>query len=151
MARPGSLAAAVAAFALALWAWHMPAPYAATFGSDATYWAMQLSLIGSAIWLWRGLLLSAVARPEAALFAGLATAAQTGALGAVLTFAPRPLFAPHALSTLPWGLTALEDQQLGGLLMWVPGGIAFAAVSLATLGPALRGATRDDATRAGRP
>jgi putative membrane protein len=52
---------------------------------------------------------------------------------------PRPLFAPHALSTLPWGLTPLEDQQLGGLLMWVPGGLAFAAVALPALARALRG------------
>jgi putative membrane protein len=134
---PGGLALASAAFALALWSWHLPGPYGATFRSDPIYWAMQVSLLGSAIWLWRGLLLGAAARPEAALLAGLATAAQSGALGAVLTFAPRPLFAEHAMTTLAWGFAPLEDQQLGGLLMWVPGGIVFAAVSLLALGPAL--------------
>jgi putative membrane protein len=153
-AAPGGLALAAAAFALALWAWHLPGPYGATFRSDAVYWAMQLSLLGSAIWLWRGLLLGAAARPEAALLAGLATAAQSGALGAVLTFAPRPLFAEHATTTLAWGFSPLEDQQLGGLLMWVPGGLAFAAVSLLALGPALvREGTRPRAAslpRAGR-
>lgn len=143
-ATPGGLALAAAAFALALWAWHLPSPYGATFRSDATYWAMQASLLGSGIWLWRGLLTGAMARPEAALLAGLATAAQSGALGAVLTFAPRPLFAEHATTTLAWGLSPLEDQQLGGLLMWVPGGLAFAAVALLALCPVL-------APRAGRP
>lgn len=137
-AAPGSLAAGAACFAVVLWAWHLPGPYAATFRSGAVYWAMHVSLLAAAVWLWRGLLVGAAARPEAALFAGLATAAQTGALGAFLTFAPRPLFSPHALTTLPWGFTQLEDQQLGGLLMWVPGGIAFAAVSLAALAAALR-------------
>jgi putative membrane protein len=99
---------------------------------------MQITLVATATWLWRGLLLGAAARPDAVLLAGLATAAQMGVLGALLTFAPRPLFAPHALTTLPWGLTALEDQQLGGLLMWVPGGLAFALVALPALARALR-------------
>jgi len=135
----GGLALASAAFALALWVWHLPGPYGLTFRSDTAYWLMQASLVGSAAWLWRGLLLDVASRPEAVLFAGLATAAQMGALGALLTFAPRPLFAPHGMATLAWGLTPLEDQQLGGLLMWVPGGLAFALVALPALGRALRG------------
>jgi putative membrane protein len=138
---PGRLAAASGAFALALWAWHMPGPYAATFRSDLVYWVMQGSLFATAAWLWHGLLRGAAARPDAVLLAGLATAAQMGALGALLTFAPRPLFAPHGLTTLAWGLTPLEDQQLGGLLMWVPGGLAFALVALPALARALRPGT----------
>ena len=129
---------AVATFAALLWVWHLPAPYALTFRSDLAYWAMQGSLVASATWLWRGLLLGAAARPDAVLLAGVATAAQMGVLGAFLTFAPRPLFLPHALTTLPWGFTPLQDQQLGGLLMWVPGGLAFALVAMAALAQALR-------------
>lgn len=129
----GEAAASGLLFAAALWAWHLPGPYAATFRSDAAYWAMHLSLLGAAWWLWRGLLGPGAARPEAALLGGLATASQMGALGALLTFAPRALYAPHAHTTLPWGLTQLEDQQLGGLLMWVPGGLAFAAVAVPAL------------------
>jgi putative membrane protein len=127
------LAAATAGFALLLWFWHLPGPYAATFRSDALYWTMHGSLLAAAILLWRGLLLSATARPELVLPAGLATAVQMSALGAFLTFAPRPIFSPHAFTTAAWGMTALEDQQLGGLLMWVPGGLAFAAVALGAL------------------
>jgi putative membrane protein len=135
---PGMLAVSAGAFALALWAWHLPGPYALTFRSDLGYWAMQASLVGSAAWLWHGLLRGAAARPDAVLLVGLATAAQMGALGALLTFAPRPLFLPHGLTTLAWGFTPLEDQQLGGLLMWVPGGLAFALVALPALARALR-------------
>jgi len=134
---PAGLAAAAFAFALALWTWHLPAPYALTFRSDLAYWAMQASLVAGAAWLWHGLL-RGTSRPDAVLLTGLATAAQMGALGALLTFAPRPLFLPHAFTTLPWGLTPLEDQQLGGLLMWVPGGLAFALVALPALARALR-------------
>ncbi len=46
---------------------------------------------------------------------------QMGLLGAVLTFAGHPLFWPHLLTAPLWGLTALRDQQLGGVFMWVPG------------------------------
>jgi len=139
LASPGALAMAAGIFAVALWAWHLPGPYGATFRSDLAYWAMQASLVGAATWLWRGLLVGVAERPDAALLAGLATAAQTGALGALLTFAPRPLFAEHTLTAQPWGLTPLEDQQLGGLLMWVPGGLAFAGVALPALARTLRG------------
>jgi putative membrane protein len=134
----GGIAVAVACFAALLWAWHLPGPYAATFRSDLVYWVMHLSLLAAGIWLWRGLLLAAAVRPEAVLPAGLATAVQMSALGAFLTFAPRAIFPPHAYTTLAWGLTPLEDQQLGGLLMWVPGGLAFAGVALGALVMAMR-------------
>ncbi|MBR0650201.1 cytochrome c oxidase assembly protein [Roseomonas terrae] len=135
---PGGIAAAAACFAVLLWVWHLPGPYVATFRSDVAYWVMHLSLLGAGIWLWRGLLLAAATRPEAVLPAGIATAAQMSALGAFLTFAPRALFPPHAYTTLAWGLTPLEDQQLGGLLMWVPGGLAFAGVAMGALVMAMR-------------
>ena len=57
-ARPlpiGSLGAAMA-FAALLWFWHSPAPYSATFSSDAVYWAMHISTFGAAAWLWSTLL-----------------------------------------------------------------------------------------------
>ncbi|MFL1462959.1 cytochrome c oxidase assembly protein [Roseococcus sp. DSY-14] len=133
--RAPPVAAAAAAFAVVLWLWHLPAPYGWTFASPLAWWAMHASLLAAGVALaqamWR-------APPEGALAAGLATAAQMGGLGAFLTFAPRPLFPAHALSTWPWGLTQLEDQQLGGLLMWVPGGVLFAALALAGVARALR-------------
>lgn len=141
-ARPASsagLAGSAALLAVVLWLWHLPGPYAWTFRSDLAWWAMHTSLFGIAIWFWHGVVRAS--RADAALLSGLATAAQMGALGAFLTFAPRPLFLPHALTTLPWGLTPLEDQQLGGLLMWVPGGVAFAGLALLALSRTLRGTT----------
>ena len=53
----------------------------------------------------------------------------TGALGALLTFAPVPWYRAYA-DGAPWGLSPLEDQQLGGLLMWVPGGLAYLLAGL---------------------
>jgi putative membrane protein len=131
---------AAAGFAALFWLWHLPGPYAASFHPDGiAWWWMHGTLALSATWLWAAILGAPRERPVGTVLAGLVTGLQMGALGALLTFAPHPLYAPHAPDvTLPWGLTPLEDQQLGGLLMWVPGGLLFAAVMVATLAALLR-------------
>jgi len=149
--RGSAMVLAPLAFALAFWLWHLPAPYAATFHSHAIYWVMQASLVASAVWLWHVLLMEARHRAPAVIFSGIATAAQGGLLGALLTLAPRPLFAVHLGTTTAWGLTPLEDQQLGGLLMWVPGGMAFAGITLAAMAAMLRRDVREVAAPRIRP
>ena len=120
--------------AMVFWAWHAPAAYAWTFSSDAGYWLMQATL-GIAAWsFWRAL---RGAGAPAAVAALLATMVQMGLLGALLTFAPAPLYAPHLLTTASFGLTPLEDQQLGGLLMWVPASLLYAALAAARVRDAL--------------
>ena len=58
------------------------------------------------------------------------TALHTGVLGALLTLAPTSWYPSYRFSTRPFGLSALEDQQLGGLIMWVPAGLVFLAAAL---------------------
>lgn len=126
-------------FALALWAWHLPGPYDATFRSDLVYWLMQVSLCVTALWLWHFILRESGRNPGRAMAAALVTAIQMSLLGALLTFAPEPLFSPHLASTAPFGLTQIEDQQLGGLIMWVPGGLIFTGVIFAAFSRFLAG------------
>lgn len=128
---------AVAAFTVFLWLWHMPAPYDATLHSDAVYWAMHISLFASALALWRALL-PLGRRPMALVAAGTVASMQMALLGAVLTFAGRPLFAWHYTTTQAWGFTPLADQQLGGVLMWVPGAVLFLWLALRTAAHAAR-------------
>src|SRR5690606_3247649 len=114
------------AFALstiALWAWHVPALYAAALQHAPVYGLMQATLLASAWLYWRRIL---SATPGAALGGLVAGAMQMGLLGALLTFAQRPLYEPHLLGTEAWGLAALTDQQLAGLLMWVPAMLPYA-------------------------
>ncbi len=118
---PQTLWLATTVLFFALWFWHMPIPYDETFRSWAAYWCMHISLFGSGIWLWRELLQHPPERIGPVLAASVVTFLQMGLLGAVLTLAGRPLFPWHALSTQAWGLSPLQDQQLGGALMWVPG------------------------------
>jgi putative membrane protein len=127
MARPqrGTLAVGPAfVFATAaLWLWHLPTAYDAALGHMAIYWAMQASLFGTAFWFWRAVFSQpAEAGALWVLFAYIAMAL----LGALLTFAPNALYATHAVAPLLWGMSPLADQQLGGLIMWVPSGLPFA-------------------------
>jgi putative membrane protein len=126
-------------FFLALWFWHMPNPYDATFSSTTVYWIMHVTLFGSAIWLWREILQLRWERTADVLAAGALTSMQMGMLGAVLTVAGRPLFFWHLTTAQIWGLSPLEDQQLGGVLMWVPGIVLFLWAALRSL-ERLRGA-----------
>ncbi|UYN99047.1 MAG: cytochrome c oxidase assembly protein [Devosia sp.] len=121
---------------MALWFWHAPDPYAMAFSHPALYWAMQASLLASFTWLWLGLLRAR--SPLAAGVAALASAIQMGLLGALLVFAPQPLYLPHIATTLGFGLSPLDDQQLGGLIMWVPANLPLLALVLHRLMAALR-------------
>ncbi|HEY5677032.1 MAG TPA: cytochrome c oxidase assembly protein [Myxococcales bacterium] len=116
---------AAGAFAAVLWCWHTPGPYELTFKSTVVYWFMHLTLFGTALWLWSSLLDAADERLGAAIAAALLTGLQMSLLGAIITFAGRPLYAPHLLTTGAWGLSPMDDQQLGGVLMWVPAGVVF--------------------------
>jgi putative membrane protein len=130
---------------VALWFWHMPTPYAATFAATSIYWAMHVTLFGSGIALWRELIHHPPRRTGVVLSVGLLSSMQMGLLGSVLALARRPLFYPHFLTTQAWGLTPLQDQQLGGALMWVPGILLFlwaALWSLRTLWNTLEGTSR---------
>lgn len=124
---PGSLSLWVVLHAVLFWLWHLPSTYAWALSSDFGFWMMELTIFLSAFVMW-GLLRRASA--PAAVGALLGTMMQMGVLGALLTFAQRPLYAPHWLTTRPWGFSPLEDQQLSGLIMWVPGGGLYLAVAL---------------------
>jgi|HigsolmetaGSP11D_1036233.scaffolds.fasta_scaffold02104_2 putative membrane protein len=122
------------AFAVLLWFWHAPQPYDASLRNDFLYWTMHVSLLGAAVLFWAAQIGALEGgRGIGVAAAGLATTIQMSLLGALLTFASSPLFLSHLGTAFPWGLTPIEDQQLGGLVMWVPGGLVFTASSLAGL------------------
>ena len=108
----------------ALWLWHVPRAYDAALGHMAVYWVMQATLFGSAYLFWRAVF----SQPggSGVVWVFLAYLAM-GMLGAILTLAPGAVYATHAIAPFMWGLTPLSDQQLGGLIMWMPAGLPFAA------------------------
>lgn len=125
----GGLAVPFVASTAVLWAWHLPAAYDAALANVPVYWVMQVSLLGTALLFWRAVLAEGRSPVDRLGFV-VAAFAQMGLLGALLTFAPGPLYAAHGFAPLAWGLTPLQDQGLGGVIMWVPAGIPYAVAAV---------------------
>ncbi|SRR5579884_3028772 len=117
--------------AVAIWVWHAPPLFDATLKSDLVHAAQHLSFFLSALLFWWALF---YAHGRRAYGSGVlyifTTGAHTGILGALLTFAPHPWYPPYANTTQAWGLTPLQDQQIGGLIMWVPASLVYLAAGL---------------------
>lgn len=135
---------AFALHAIALWTWHLPPLYQATLTSELIHSLQHTSFLLTAILFWwtifnaRG----GQVRRGAAVVYLFATLLQTGALGALLTFSPTLWYPAYAATTGQWGITPLEDQQLGGLIMWIPGSLAYIAAALAIFAHWLRESDR---------
>lgn len=126
---PLPLPLVVLVHAVTVWVWHAPGVYSWALVTVSGYWLMQATLLLTAWALWRAVLCGPD-RPVAGLAALIATVAQMGLLGALITFAPEPLYLVHLATTAPWGLAPLNDQQLGGLIMWMPALLPYLAAAL---------------------
>ncbi len=113
---------------LAIWIWHAPALFDATVDSLALHRLQHVSFLATGVFFWWAMIWRA-GQGNAAwhLFV---TMMHTSILGALIALSPRVLFVAQTRFAPEWGMTALEDQQLAGLLMWVPGGIVYAGAAL---------------------
>jgi len=120
--------------AVALWVWHLPELYEAALASDSVHAAQHISFFGTAALFWWGIAHGRYGRLGygAAVLYVFATALHSGVLGALLTLSQTPWYSAYVpvAGGRTWGLTPLEDQQLAGLLMWVPAGAIFLIVGL---------------------
>jgi putative membrane protein len=125
------------ASALAMWLWHAPALYEAALRNEAVHVLEHVTFLGTAWLFWDQVLQpqrrSALAEGTAILLL-FTTALHTGILGALITFARTPWYPSYAGTTAAWGLTPLADQQLAGVIMWVPAGMVYLGATLALLG-----------------
>jgi putative membrane protein len=117
--------------AAAIWIWHAPYMFDLTLKSEWAHTAQHLSFFLSALLFWWALFYSHGRNAYGAgVFYVFTTAVHTSILGALLTFAPHIWYSGYATTTQAWGLTPLEDQQLGGLIMWVPAALIYLAAGL---------------------
>jgi putative membrane protein len=118
---------------LAIWIWHMPALYEAAVGSEEIHALQHATFVGTAALFWWGMLYGRYGRAGygAAVFYVFTTVVHTGILGAMVTFAGTPLYAIYAAPAAARGIDPLADQQLAGLLMWVPAGFVLTLLGLA--------------------
>jgi putative membrane protein len=121
--------------AVALWMWHAPALFQATLRSDLVHTLQHLSFLGSALLFWWALIHGrrGLMGYGAAVLYMFTTSVHSGVLGALITFAHAVWYPAYATSTQSWGLTPLEDQQLGGLIMWVPAGLVYIIAGMALM------------------
>jgi len=129
---------ATIAQAAALWLWHAPSLFNLALASDFWHAAQHLSFFVTALIFWAAMLDARHPIGVRALCL-FATSIVGGALGALMAVSESPWYGPYALLGMtPQGLTSAEDQQLAGLLMWVPGGFVHAGAALMLLAPFLR-------------
>jgi putative membrane protein len=121
---------AFALHSLALWAWHIPVLYTAAIDNRAVHVLEHLSFLGTGILFWFAVLKPGRPAYGLGVLLVFALAIQSSILGALLAFSPTPWYTAH-LSTAPQsGLSPLEDQQLAGLIMWIPGGAIYLVAAL---------------------
>jgi putative membrane protein len=115
-----------------LWVWHAPRLYEATLSNELVHSAQHLSFLATALLFWWSLIHGREHRLGygAAVLYLFTTALHSGALGALLTFADTPWYSAYTATTPRWGLTPLEDQQLAGLVMWIPATMAYLVAAL---------------------
>ena len=120
--------------AIVLWAWHAPALFDRAVDNTAWHAAQHLSFVAASLLFWvamldprrGGYLLSA-----ALLFL---TSLVEGALGALMSLSQSPWYSAYAaMGVSGIGLDPTTDQQLAGLIMWIPGGVVHGAAALALL------------------
>lgn len=145
------LSAAVTATVLqaaALWLWHAPMLFELALAQDGWHIAQHLSFLISALLFWSAMLHNehAAGGRGLAVLCLFATSVISGALGALMAFSQSPWYPRYAaLGLAPFGLTPVEDQQLAGLLMWIPGGLVHAVAALILLAALLRASAGRDA------
>jgi len=115
-------------FTAALLVWHLPGPYELTMRHHGLHIVEHLSFMTTAVIAWWPVLSPL---PEHRLHPGLQMiylfllGLPMKLVGALITFSGSVLVPFYAAAPRVTSLTPLADQQLGGLIMWVPGGFTF--------------------------
>jgi putative membrane protein len=127
---------ATALHGVALWLWHAPPLYRLVLDNGAAHRLQHVSFFLTAWLFWwvlfngRGVGRSRHIRDGISVACLFVTVLHSGLLGALLTLSLRLWFPQQGLLAADFGLTPLEDQQLAGLLMWIPMGTLYTCAGL---------------------
>ncbi|HWL65821.1 MAG TPA: cytochrome c oxidase assembly protein [Actinomycetota bacterium] len=122
-----------ALFASVMWVWHIPSLYEAALANVGLHVLEHASFLIAGWFFWVVLLGRGGHGYLARLGLTFVTTLHSGALGALIALASGVLYDSHRATATLHGLTALEDQQLAGAVMWVPTGTFFLMVMLGLL------------------
>jgi putative membrane protein len=132
----GNAFVATALQAAALWLWHTPALFDRALGHQGWHVAQHLCFVLTSLLFWW-----AMAQPRlgnqgygVSALCLFVTSLVGGALGALMALSSSPWYAGYAaMGMTPLGLDPVEDQQLAGLIMWLPGGLVHLTAALLCL------------------
>jgi putative membrane protein len=130
-----------------LWFWHAAAPYDAALDNQFLHLLEHASFLVTAVLFWHVVIgVRGAARVSGGLGVLLvfAMAMQSVFLSVLLTFARTPWYSGYATTTAPWDLDPLTDQQLAGVIMWIPAGGIYLAAALVLLVTWIRATERED-------
>ena len=116
---------------LALCFWHVPGPYDAAVRHEWLHDLEHLSFLAVSLQFWT-LVIEPYGQRRALGYGAtvvfvVSSGTVMGMIGAVLTFAPTPLYGVYLHTTRAYGLAPLDDQQLAGIIMWIPSNLVHAA------------------------
>jgi putative membrane protein len=116
---------------VAIWVWHIPRLFEAALRNEVVHAAQHVSFIASALFFWWAIIhpVHRAARGMSVLYL-FTTAVHTGVLGALMTFARTPWYPQYASRAAAWGLTPVGDQQLAGMIMWIPASVVYLVAAL---------------------
>jgi putative membrane protein len=119
--------------ALVLWIWHAPAMFEAALHNETIHVVQHLGFFLTAALFWWALIHGRYGRLGygVGVLYVFATAMHTEILGALLTFGSRVWYPTHRARTIAAGINPLDDQQLAGVVMWIPFGVVFLFIGLA--------------------
>jgi putative membrane protein len=124
------------AYAAVLGVWHLPPAYDATLRDPLLHDLQHLGFFGSALLFWWPVInpaprVGAALHPSRRVVYLVAGALQSAMLGLLLAASPTVLYSSYSAERRPGGLTPLDDQALGGVVMWgVTGAVDMLAVIL---------------------
>jgi putative membrane protein len=135
--------------ALALWAWHAPGLFEAALAHPWVHTLQHASFLLTALIFWWTVTGEGARRSTSghAMLSLFTTMVHTSALGALITLSPELWYPSYVEPCSALGIDPLHDQQLGGLIMWVPGAAAYLAGGLLVAGRWLTRADRQPAYR----
>jgi putative membrane protein len=120
--------------ALALWIWHAPPLFNAVLVNRGVHDLQHITFLFTALLFWSALLHARAREMQgAAIIYLFTTTVHSSVLGALITFGSKPWYQSYLQTAPHWGLSALEDQQLGGLIMWVPASFVYIGIALVLL------------------
>jgi putative membrane protein len=109
--------------------WHWPAAFQWAAENRVTQWLELLSILAAALCFWSGVLGRSRLNDGARALMVMTAAVLTDLPGVVMLFSPRAFCVMPQEDAARFGLTPLADQQIAGLLMWVPANLVFFAIA----------------------